>query len=49
MRRNRLPGEEQMEGKRMADRIGEKTLQWIIFAIVGLIVVTLAVLLLTFE
>ena len=33
----------------MAGRIDEKTLQWVIFAIVGVIVITLAVILLTYD
>lgn len=46
VRGKRLPGSKRREGKRMADRLGEETLQWVIFAMVGMIVVALAAILL---
>jgi len=49
MRRNQLPDQKSREGKRIADRIGEEALKWAIFAIVGIIVVVLAVILLTYD
>lgn len=47
VRGKRLPESKRREGRRMAYRLGEETLQWVIFAMVGIIVVALAVVLLT--